>query len=497
MTKTITVADVGPVTRVRIPIPEPGGIVVLRARNGRGKTKTLEAVESVLAGRGQGKLEVRDGALRGEVEAFGVKLTVGRSVRRSGELEVTSLEGRLSVAELVDPGLKTPEAADARRIKALVQLAGVAPSSELFRPLFPTPDHFTEIVGHRAFSADGLVEMAESVKRYAEGAARALEKVIDNLEGQAGAARRSAESVDPGAECDAARLQAARDDAIRLEQQLRTQAEASVRAMRLADQAHAELSRAEAAYTGPALAEAIERERDALDLAGMDRGAVQAALAVLDRAQAAAKLADQAHNAAVKETQAARNHEALVARWRQQLAESVPTPPSDDDLFAASAGLARARAAEEQGVLIRRALQQLAEADRLDQQAAGKRQEAEQLRQAARGTDEVLSTAIGTIGCPLRVEHGRLVTDTDRGATYFGDLSHGERWRLALDIAIDSIGQHGVIVIPQEAFESIDPVARLEIARHVHGRGIVCLTAEASADEEITAEVLQANGEIP
>ncbi len=100
---TIELTNIGPIEHLVIPVPERGGLCVLRGRNGRGKTKALEAVESALTGRG--KLDVRDGALRGEVEAFGVTLKIGRSTRRTGELEVQSLDGRLSPAELVDPGL--------------------------------------------------------------------------------------------------------------------------------------------------------------------------------------------------------------------------------------------------------------------------------------------------------------------------------------------------------------------------------------------------------
>ena len=95
-------------------------------------------------------------------------------------------------------------------------------------------------------------------------------------------------------------------------------------------------------------------------------------------------------------------------------------------------------------------------------------------------------------GSPLRVEAGRLVLDTHRGATYFADLSHGERWKIALDIGIDAVGENGVLTIPQEAYESLDPVNRRSIAEHVYGRGVVIITAEASEDEVLTAEVFDA-----
>ena len=44
----LTLTDVGPVKSLKLEVPEDGGVVVLRARNGRGKTKTLEAIESAI-----------------------------------------------------------------------------------------------------------------------------------------------------------------------------------------------------------------------------------------------------------------------------------------------------------------------------------------------------------------------------------------------------------------------------------------------------------------
>ena len=108
--RTVSIKDIGPVKSLTLSIPDTGGICVLRARNGAGKTKALEAVNSLISG--NGSLECRDGSLRGEISGFGAKIAVGRSTRRSGELEVTGLEGRFDISMLIDPGLKSPDAAD-------------------------------------------------------------------------------------------------------------------------------------------------------------------------------------------------------------------------------------------------------------------------------------------------------------------------------------------------------------------------------------------------
>ena len=115
---TVEIENVGPVEHLSLPIPVGGGIVVLKGRNGRGKTKAREAVDKLTSGRGA--VSVRDGALRGQVSGFGATLKVARSATRSGVLEVESLDGKLSVADLVSPPVKEAAAADARRVKTLV-----------------------------------------------------------------------------------------------------------------------------------------------------------------------------------------------------------------------------------------------------------------------------------------------------------------------------------------------------------------------------------------
>jgi hypothetical protein len=140
--------------------------------------------------------------------------------------------------------------------------------------------------------------------------------------------------------------------------------------------------------------------------------------------------------------------------------------------------------------LVRRAKQHLEDARKAAAEAVEHRQRAEQLRDAARGTDEVLSDVVASTGGSLRVESGRLVTDTWRGVTHFSDLSHGEQWKIALDIGIESVGQKGLLVIDQEAWEGLDPQNRQLIAEHVRDRGVLIITAESSDHDEIVPDVM-------
>lgn len=488
MSQTIELVDIGPIKHVSIPVPEGGGLCVLRGRNGRGKSKALEAIDAALSGRGG--LSVRDGALRGEVNAFGVKITVGRSTRRTGELEVESLEGRLDVAALVDPLVKSPEAADARRIKALVSLAGVTPSPELFHGLVGGAGEFEKLVSKTTAESDDLVVMAERVKRELEAAARKAEDAAEHAAGHAQAKREAAAGVDLSAESDAATLQQALEEAIRSESSLKAQAAAAEKAAKTIREAQERLEDAEAAYQGPTAAEALASERKAEELVAAVNREVQEVEALLAKNRALQQEANAALAAAIRERKAAEQHEQTIAAWRDQLAADLPAAVSADELAERRAAVSRSRAAVELGALIRDARRKLDESEQSAAKAKQHRAEAQRLREAAKATDEVLSGAIAACGSPLRVEAGRLVLDTRRGATYFGELSHGERWRLALDIAIEKLGPGGVLTIPQEAFESLDPQNRQAIAEHVAGRGVLVLTAEASADEELRAEVI-------
>jgi hypothetical protein len=487
MAATIEISNCGPIAHLIIPVPENGGICVLRGRNGRGKSKALDAIETAVTGRG--KLDVKDGELRGEVEAFGVKLTVGRQTRRSGELVVESLDGRLDVSTLVDPLIKSPEAADGKRIKALVQLAGVLPSAELFWPLVGGRAVFESVVGPSSLDSADLVQMSERIKRDFESAARKEEGAATNAEMRARVSREAAAGADLNAQADPAALHGELEAAIREQSKLTADAESAAKAKRAAQTAKDALEDAESNYSGQSLAEIKHVEKQATDNLSAANRDLECAEQQLARARHEQDKAKQHLAAVVRERQQAEQHEVAVDLWRKQLTASIPEPPAAEAISQAGERVTKARQAVEQGALNRKAQQQLAEAEKSAAEAAKHRKQSDRLREAAKGTDDILSQVVAKSGVPLRVEAGRLVLTTKRGTTYYADLSHGERWKLALDIAIEAVGPKGVLTIPQEAFESLDPIARREIAEHVAGRGVVILTAESSEDEELTAEI--------
>jgi energy-coupling factor transporter ATP-binding protein EcfA2 len=484
---TVELTNIGRVESLKLPVPETGGVVVLTGPQGSGKSTALEATEALLV-KGRGNVQARDGAANGTVSGFGVTLKVGRTSRRSGELEVACLEGRFDVSDLVEPGLKDPIAADVRRVKALVQLAGAEADPTLFAELLAEDQASAD-----TFKSGDLVEMAARVKRDLEKAAREVEGKAERAESSARAARENAGDLD-GPD-DATELQTALETAVREETRLRTEYEAYKSQLDKAGEAERQLEESEARYKGPT----VEAARGAVEamttVATAARQHVEDLRAQLQKAESEAIDLENKVNSATLELKAAEQHESTMAAWRASIdaVESV-VMPSTEPIEVAAASVKAAREAVEIGALIRQAKAQRDEAAKLAKQARELRTEAESLRSRANRTDDVLSDVVAKLGCPLKVYQGRLVIETDRGPhTPYAELSMGEKYKPALDIAINAVGKRGVIVLKQEAWEGLDVWTRRGIVEQLDGSGVVLVTAEASRDEsetELSAKVL-------
>jgi len=475
MSQTIAVENIGPVESQTIAIPADGGVTVLRGRNGCGKTTILEGTVSLLKGKGQ--LSRKDGAKMGRVEGCGVTIRVGKATRRTGELAVEHLEGRLNLADLVDPRLKNPEAADAKRIKALVNLTGAVADPAAFRSLVDGDD-FDRIVGPASLETDDIVVMAAAVKRDFERAARAEEQAADRARTIAASHRQTIEElgVDPTSDFDEARAWADVQEAIETDAKLRGRREEADKAAARAKKAEAAIELASKGYEGPTTAEAAASVNEAMKSLQNAEEAFRAAGQRLDIAKAL-------HEAALDERSRAVQHENTLATWRNTLEECSKSPDAPDDktLEAAAGGVEAARTKHETAGRVTQARLHATDAEEAERAAAEYARTAEGLRDAARATDEILSDAIQSN--ILRPIDGRLVLTTDRGSTFYHDLSRGEKWKLAIDIVVAAIGSDGLQVIPQEAWEGLDPDNRHFIHEHAVRAGVNILTAEASAGE--------------
>ena len=246
----------------------------------------------------------------------------------------------------------------------------------------------------------------------------------------------------------------------------------------------------EETYTGPTLKQAYDAllsARFTLNDCELKRQELEQQL---QEAKVACTLQSQRVVAAESVLLEAERTEKLVAEWKSIIAKSIPAAPDPVRLTGAALAVTEARAAIEQGALVRRAREHLDEAVTAAKQAVEHKQRAHVLREAAKGTDNVLSNLVSSAGTPLRVEAGRLMVDTPEGPKTFGELSHGRRSRMALAIAIDAVGVGGVICLKQEFWEGVAPAKKLELAQQAREGNVLVLTAQATDDETIVAETL-------
>jgi len=487
------IENVGPIARLAIPIPEGGGVVVLRGRNGAGKSTALASIQSAMSDKGP-RVHASDGQKRGTVDGFGARLTVGRSLRRTGEMEVDHLEGRLSIAALVDPGLKGAEASDNARIRALVALQGIQTDPEAFAKLAKDADEFDTVMSGQALDAD-VVTAAGAVRRAFHAQARRLEDKANADMAAADAIIKETEAdldaipatdVDPGG----ALVKAAEELAA-----IATMRDAYVEAVDAAQRATATLN----TTTPPANIEAMQAAEDtaraAFDAAAEAEAEAAAALEEAQRAMAAATdatmVAHKQLDAAKAETTAAR---AASAEWIRLtgVVEALHDVPrvTDTEVEEAKAkterlGTAAANASKRAELSERLTANKAKRAD-----ASDTLKDAERLRDAARATDDVLAAAIKAGS--LTVEAGRLVfSHATRGVVPYSELSEGERWTIAIEIAAEYLAETGgVLVVEQGAWEGLDPDNREHVDAECKRCGVVLLTAEAT-DGPLRVEAAQ------
>lgn len=488
MMKTIDIENCGPVEKITIPIPEEGGIIVLRGRNGVGKSHTLDAIQSAVSGRGT--MPVRDAATKGKVEGLGVTMTVGRSTRRTGELEVTSLEGRLSVADLVDPGLKSADAADAKRVKALVALTGQGPDPALFYGLLGGQQYLEQFCRPDSLSADDPVTMADRIKRDLDAAARIEENQAEHDEIHYKTSLQQLDGIDLTAECDDAKIQVELELAIEERQRLISARDAVEAAVVKQAQAQAELTKIEVGYTGPGLVECEQRVAECAQKEKESQDALKICETAFVAAQQDFKEQRIRHQQAQHDKQTAQRHQEMLEKLRKIITCTIPAAPTEDEIQSVEKSIKQLKKDLQNVAVVQRAQDTKEKASEILAKAEKHKRRAEALRNAAGSVYEVLDSLVGKTTQALRVEAGRLVLDTHRGKTFYSDLSDGERWKIALDIAIDAVGDHGLVVLPQYAYEGLDPLARQLIAEHARSRKAVIVTAESSADEEMTTEVV-------
>lgn len=485
----IVIKNLGPNELVEIPLPAEGGVTVLRGRNDRGKSEALKAV-SVLAG-GKDKISVRRGTppgTKGEITGKGVTVVIHKNVRRTGTAEFEVLDGDLSIEDIVDPGIKDPISADAKRIKALLSVSNAMISPQAFYSLCGGKESFSKAVDHDML-LDPLT-MSSKVRAFLQRAAREFEEESTKLTGKAAGLRQAYEGVDLEGETDSQVLQERLEKALSDNAAMTERGKAAERDSERYETAVDELERAKSEYTGKSLEDATKAERDALQCVEAMQVLVDGLRAQLKAAEDKMTEAKRAHSDAAAEYNAVAGHERTMKRLEAVVQSGVVVGPSDAEIKAASEQLADARRAVENGAKVRDARKALLDADEYDKCAEHARLNAQAARQNADRVNDVLNESVSQLGVSLMVVDDRLVVVQSNGDyKLYDELSMGARRKIALDIAIDSVGESGLIPLSQESWEGLDPQARKHIHDHLITAGVNMVTAACSADETVTAEV--------
>jgi hypothetical protein len=496
----VTIKNVGAIERLEFPVLPEGGVIVIQGEHGLGKSTAVSAIDALTGGREDKRLKPRDGSARGEISGCGVTITLGKRTSRTGELECRSIDGKLSVSDLVDPGIDNQMSADARRIRTLIQLARVNADRAAFAELFDSVEEFARVVPEELTQTDDPLAMADAIKKAIEKEARGLEGRSEAERALAASCAKAIEGIDLSAPHDSAALNAAYEQAIRDEQEIVTR-------KANAERHNASLAKARSEFSDTALAEAECRISLAagkrMDAANeldsiVAKTTVATSLVVtlkeqLSQAEAALNELHRESRAAgqtvdrfkSEESDAIKARDAMLKTKASLEAAEAEVPP-EDVVADRQQAVAFARAAVELGVAVRSAIQKEGDRQAHIKRATGLAQRADSLRGAAAGVDSVLSQQIQKIGgCPLLVDGGRLVLNTDRGREFFSDLSDGERWKIALDVAIDAVGETGLIGIPQVAWEGLNSRVRSLINDHARSRRATIVTAEVTEDEQL------------
>lgn len=481
--------NVGPIVGIDVSIPDNfRGVVLFRGGHGVGKSRGLEAVRAALGKKTRiiPREIVQDdesAATTGEIELGERKVKIGAKTTRTGEDTFSSIEDRFSIDDLIDPKVADSEARTDVRVKALIDVAGVKCGIEAFHEVVGGKAIMDALLGPKEQETPDLVALCGKIKRALEKQAQAEETRLESAESNARIAEGAAKDVDVTQPCDDTVLSKAFEEASANVAKLANQRNTFLAAKATADQATAKLTEHEKSAAN--LKELNARHEMALNAFKASSSIIVQLKEQLAKIQEQLKLAEadnDAKSAAVR-TMAemvgtAEQAEKAVDGWRAQIAEAAKLPnPTDELIAAAEAAKHDARKAMENGAVIRQAKAKLADAEKYRASAEEHRKMAEALRTKAAAVFSVLSSKIPK--GPLYVHNGELVLDTaDRKAEPFDRLSDGERTRIAVQYAVDAVGEGGMIVLSQPSWDGLLDESKAWVAKYSSDHDVITLAGE-------------------
>lgn len=489
--KEVSIKNVGPIQDLKIPVPEHGGVVVLKGTNGSGKTHAIQSVESLTNKEVRRQLRPSDGSDKGMIKGLGVTVRLGRSNTAKGELVCESLDGRLDPSLFVNPGIKDAEKADLKRLETLVRLAGITIDIVKWNELLKGCDQSqVEMVSMEDLIDSDPVVTANNVRRRFHAVALQLERSAENKTTEASTLRSSIQAVEvpEGFSLAVARaeLQKANMELARAEEHNKAVGEAMLRRK----QAETKLQEIGEVNIEPIRKQQGEFEK-ALNNEVETIGELEEQIAEMKRKLEVSKSSKALLESKIEGCKAqiasAEQSQRLVSELKQAVSsvkEPIDTEAIQADIDDLTDSLFQAERYEE-------AIAAEARAARADKEAESIAHEAERFRRLARSTDSVLQNELLAAGFDqVIIRDGRLCVKSDRGTEKVSDLSFGERWALALDLAAKGLHAGAILPVEQEAWEGLDPANRMAVHRAAVERGLTIFTAEATSGS-LRAEVFE------
>lgn len=462
----VTIENVQAIRHIEFDMPDgTGGVRVLCGPNGAGKTTALKCMAALL---GQKiSLKPTDGMEQGVIEGFGVtKIVNSKRGQQGGAIEVPSLEGRFDFSDLVEPPYKDDAARNKCRIKALVGLTNQKSQPSDFHCLFESVEEFGRVVaGDDLAGVSDVLDMAAVVKKCAEKTARLEEARIEQETARWQASVEQSKGIKvedkPPSVADLADKFAS----------AKQKHEAAKAAQRLREQA---VRHNESVHHAIAKHNAAKPKQDAEELATQ----VERFTAIV--ADLEAKLATS------KKTLAEfRSRFDVAMQWEERLVELGNSMMAVVESNVDIGGLACAEQvalAELQDVQAKQQRWDAAVmAKSLYDAIKARKVKADRYRSIALRVGEVVTGKLPK-GCVLQVRDGVLgmhYAPRDKWLP-LDELSEGERWEACLDVAIEAVGEGGVIPVKQEAWQSLDVESRNAVAGRCRKAKVWLVTGEVS-----------------
>ena len=499
----IVITNVGAIRELAIPIPEEGGVVVLRGRNETGKSTALGAIQRLVDGdAGDVTLTPHDGQKSGSVtsDILGAKLTVGASTRKSGELEVAQIEGTLDLGDIVDPQIADEEAADRKRIRALVSI---------LKPQMPY-QRLKEILGDDYAGCEAVAPSGTTLDK--------IDAIKRNMEAKAREATTAQEKQNERITV----LQSQLDGTV-FDETICVNTSESIllheRAVQAASEANSRYVLAvEKVKQWQALGEAIktdqlQRDREAYQETEEEKHILNNSCIML---QDEIGILEEALVEKKKEYAVQRERLTVMIKERYEIANrirqqeevlkklsDIPDPSVEMQKAASEAEEAK-RVVEQQWErhqLNEKMLKAKGTQDAIDAatvNATAYANNAKAYREMAAKVGQLAGEVMASENLgDITVESGRLIVDTpERGKIAFSQMSHGGRIKIALRVLVaaarkasSETGRPAILVCKQEFWEGLDPVNRQEVHNALKGTKVTLLTAECSADSTIQAGI--------